>query len=682
MLSERFISSKRNEPPDIDVDFEHQRREEVIQYIYEKYGRDRAAIAATLITYQPKSAVRDVGKALGMEPAQVDRLAKSLAWWDSRFVLEQRLREAGCDPESSIIGRLIHFARALIGFPRHLSQHVGGFVISRGPLSQLVPIENAAMPERSVIQWDKDDLDALELLKVDVLALGMLSAIRRALDFVNGYRGSALTLTEINNTEDKGKDQAVYDMICRADTIGVFQIESRAQMSMLPRLKPRNFYDLVIQIAIVRPGPIQGDMVHPYLKRRTLDPQKIDYESDEVKEVLGRTLGVPIFQEQVMKLAMVAADFTADEADQLRRSMAAWRRKGGLERFESKLKDGMRRKGYPVEFAERIYRQIQGFAEYGFPESHSASFAILAYASSWLKYHEPAAFLAAMLNSQPMGFYTASQLVQDARRHGVEVRTADVTVSGWECTLESPVTSHETCLSQPAVRLGLQMIKGLSQAAAERIAGARVKRAFEDVADLARRADLGKRDLRCLAAAGALAELAGHRRNAHWVGAGAGALPHLLRPASFAEPLPLLAAPSEGDEIVADYASLGLTLGRHPLALLRPRLRQMRLSTAADIHALADGTPARAAGIVTCRQRPGTAKGVIFVTLEDETGYTNVIVWNRLVEEQRRELLGASLLGVHGIVQKEGATVHLVAHRLVDHSRLLGRLATSSRDFH
>ena len=688
MLSERFISMKRNEPPDIDVDFEHQRREEVIQYIYGKYGRDRAAIAATLITYQPKSAVRDVGKALGLELAQVDRLAKTLAWWDSRPVLEQRLREAGCDPESGIIRQLIFFVRALVGFPRHLSQHVGGFVISRGPLSRLVPIENAAMTERSVIQWDKDDLDVLHLLKVDVLALGMLSAIRRTLDFVNGCRGSALTLAEINNAEDKGKDPAVYEMICRADTIGVFQIESRAQMSMLPRLRPRNFYDLVIQIAIVRPGPIQGDMVHPYLKRRAMDPLKIEYESDEVREVLGRTLGVPIFQEQVMKLAMVAAGFTADEADELRRSMAAWRRKGGLERFESKLKEGMRKNRYPPEFADRIYRQIQGFAEYGFPESHSASFAILAYASSWLKYHEPAAFLAAMLNSQPMGFYSPSQLLQDAQRHGVEVRPADVTVSGWECTLErseeapSLIIHHSSSVSRPAVRLGLLMIKGLSQAVAERIASVRAIRAFGDVADLALRADLDKRDLRCLAAAGALAALAGHRHNAHWLAAGAPALSQLLQPAPFVEALPSLPAPSEGADLIADYASLGLTLGPHPLALLRPRLRKMKLSSASELHALANGTRARAAGIVTCRQRPGTAKGVVFVTLEDETGYTNVIVWNRLVEEQRRELLGASLLGVHGVVQKEGAVVHLVAHRLVDHSRLLGKLRTGSRDFH
>ncbi|HKA39491.1 MAG TPA: error-prone DNA polymerase [Burkholderiales bacterium] len=680
VLFERFISRERNEPPDIDVDFEHQRREEVIQHIYAKYGRERAALAATVITYRARSALRDAGKALGLAPAQVDRLAKSLAWWDGRRVLRERLREAGTDPESPVIQRLIAVLNVLVGFPRHLSQHVGGFVISSGPLSRLVPIENAAMKQRSVIQWDKDDLEALGLLKVDVLGLGMLSAIRRTLALVNRHRGGALAMEDIL---ERGDDPAVYAMIRRADTIGVFQIESRAQMSMLPRLAPREFYDLVIEVAIVRPGPIQGGMVHPYLKRRR-DPRLVTYPSKAVEEVLRRTLGVPIFQEQVMQLAVVAADFTPGEADELRRSMAAWRRKGGLEKFERKLHEGMARNGYSKEFAERIYKQICGFGEYGFPESHAASFALLAYVSSWLKHYEPAAFLAGLLNSQPMGFYSASALVQDARRHGVEVRSADVTVSEWECTLEpgeadlSLVTRH----SSPAVRLGLLMVKGLSEAAARQIHAARTAAPLADVEDLGRRAELDRRDLRNLAAAGALAALAGHRRAAHWQAAGMQARPPLLRDAPIRDREPALLPPSEGEDIVADYRSLGLTLGRHPLALLRGQLRRLRLASAAELHALPNGRPARTAGIVTGRQRPSTAKGVVFVTLEDETGYVNVVVWNDLVERQRRELLGSSLLGVEGIMQKEGEVVHLVARRLTDYTALLGRLKVESRDFH
>jgi error-prone DNA polymerase len=674
-LFERFISRERNEPPDIDVDFEHQRREEVIQYVYEKYGRARAAIAATVICYRPRSAVRDVGKALGLELSQVDRLAKSLAWWDSRHTIPERLRESGFDPESMVIRHLVALVTALIGFPRHLSQHVGGFVISRGPLSELVPIENAAMPERSVLQWDKDDLDALGLLKVDVLALGMLSVIRRALEFVDPQRRSADLMAEILN---RGDDPKVFEMICRSDTIGVFQIESRAQMSMLPRLRPERFYDLVIEIAIVRPGPIQGGMVHPYLRRKQgMEP--VTYPTEAVRNVLERTLGVPIFQEQVMQLAMVAANFSAGEADQLRRAMAAWRRKGGLEPFEQRLRLGMLANGYSEEFAQRVFSQICGFGEYGFPESHSASFALLAYVSAWLKHYEPAAFLAALLNSQPMGFYSPSVLVQDARRHGVEVRPVDVASSAAECTLER---NGERA---PAVRLGLSLVKGLSDAGAGRIAAARLQAPYADVSDLARRAALNRRDLSNLAAAGALRSVAGHRRSAHWLVAGTptqSMAEPLLRDAPVQETLPLLASPGEGEEIIADYRSLGLTLGRHPLALLRARLTRMRLASAQELKAMADGKPARTAGIVTCRQRPGTAQGVVFVTIEDETGYTNVIVWNDLVEKQRKELLGARLLGVEGYMQNDGGVSHLVARRLIDHSRLLGRLITESRDFH
>jgi error-prone DNA polymerase len=684
VLFERFISRERDEPPDIDVDFEHQRREEVIQYIYRKYGRDRAALAATVITYRPKSALRDVGKALGLELAQVDRLARSMHWWDGRHVAPERLRESGFDSESAVIVRLTELVNTIVGFPRHLSQHVGGFVISRGPLAELVPVENAAMPERSVIQWDKDDLEALGLLKVDVLALGMLSAVRRALELVNRYRGTAITMQGIL---DRGDDPAVYEMIRRADTVGVFQIESRAQMSMLPRLAPREFYDLVIEVAIVRPGPIQGGMVHPYLRRRQgLEP--VTYPSPAVEQALKRTLGVPIFQEQVMQLAVVAAGFSPGEADRLRRSMAAWRRKGGLEPFQERLIRGMLERGYERQFAEQIFQQILGFGEYGFPESHSASFALLAYVSSWLKHHEPAAFLAAMLNSQPLGFYSASQLVQDARRHGVDVRPVDITTSAWECTLEegrcdpSPITHHPSHFPRPAVRLGLLMAKGLTEAAAARIVAARDDASFQSVENLTRRAQLDRRDLRNLAAAGALAALAGHRHAAHWASAGIDIAPGLLEDAPVCEPLPQLAQPTEGEDLVADYASLGLTLGRHPLALLRRRLSRMRLATAADLQRLPHGRLTRTAGIVTCRQRPSTAKGVVFVTLEDETGCVNVVVWRALVERQRRELTGSSLLGVEGEIQREGEVVHLVAHRLTDHTRLLGRLAAESRDFH
>ena len=635
MLFERFVSRERNEPPDIDVDFEHQRREEVIQYVYRKYGRERAALAATVICYRPKSAVRDVGKALGLPLEEVDRIAKSFAFWDTKIEKTNPLME---------------LAGALVGFPRHLSQHVGGFVISRGPLSELVPMENAAMPDRTVIQWDKDDLEALGLLKVDVLALGMLSAIRRALDMLG------MTMQEV-----PPEDPAVYGMIQKADTIGVFQIESRAQMSMLPRLKPANFYDLVIEVAIVRPGPIQGGMVHPYLRRRRgLEP--VVYPSPEVKRVLERTLGVPIFQEQVMELAMVAAGFTPGEADRLRRSMAAWRRSGNLDQFEPKLKSGMQRNGYSAEFADSIYRQILGFGEYGFPESHSASFALLVYVSSWLKHHHPAAFCAALLNSQPMGFYAPAQLVQDARRHGVEVRPPDVNASDWDCSLE-----------QGALRLGLRIVSGLSEAEGRRLAAGKP---FAAIADM----KLQRKDLRCLASAGALASLAGHRRLAHWAAAGAERRSPLDAPA--AERWPELAAPREGEDIVADYASLGLTLGRHPLALLRGHLRHRRLLTSEQLHKLPHGSAARAAGLVTCRQRPDTASGVIFVTLEDETGNVNVVVWRTLSERQKAELLGARLLGVQGVIERDGEVVHLVARRLVDYSTLLGPLAAPSRDFH
>jgi error-prone DNA polymerase len=699
-LFERFISKERNEPPDIDVDFEHQRREEVMQYVYNKYGRHRAALAATLITYRPRSAVRDVGKALGLDLAQVDRLAALFAWWDGRAVHPDRVREAGFDPENPVLRRLIALAGKVIGFPRHLSQHVGGFVIARDLLERMVPVENAAMPDRTVIQWDKDDLDAMGLLKVDCLALGMLSAIRRTFDLMNGFYPHLQNRFGIASIP--AEDPAVYEMIQRADTIGVFQIESRAQQSMLPRLRPACFYDLVIEVAIVRPGPIQGGMVHPYLRRRQ-SKEKVTYPSDAVKAVLERTLGVPIFQEQVMQLAIVAAGFTPGEADRLRRSMAAWRRRGGLEAFEQRLIDGMAQRGYEEAFARQIYQQILGFGEYGFPESHSASFALLVYVSSWLKCYEPAAFCGALLNSQPMGFYAPAQLVQDARRHGVEVRPPDVTISDWDCTLEAVEGSSTVIPAQagiqrlssttldprfrgddqrPALRLGLRMVRSLTEAAALRIMNARRTAPFASVADLAHRAMLDRRDLAALADGDALAALAGHRHSAVWKVAGVQRLPELLAGSAASESDPALRAPTEGQDIVADYRRLGLTLRRHPLALLRSHLRTRRLATAKEIAASADRKLVRTAGIVIGRQKPDTASGVIFMTLEDETGSTNVVVWRDLQERQRREVLGARLLAVYGRVEREGDVVHVLAGRLVDLTPLLGELPTRSRDFH
>ncbi len=669
-LFERFITRERNEPPDIDVDFEHERREEVIQYLYGKYGRERAALAATVITYRPKSALRDVGKALGLGLDQIALLSSNLAWWDRATLAPERLRELGFDPANPTLRRLVRLVTLLLGFPRHLSQHVGGFVIARGKLSRLVPIENAGMAERTVIQWDKDDLDAVGLLKVDCLALGMLSAIRRSLDLVNRFRGTSLSMSAI-----PAEDAAVYRMISRADTVGVFQIESRAQMAMLPRLRPACFYDLVIEVAIVRPGPIQGDMVHPYLRRRQ-GLEAVSYPSEAVRGILERTLGIPIFQEQVIKIAMVAAGFSAGEADQLRRSMAAWRRSGALEPFEQRLIEGMSQRGYSETFARQIYAQIQGFGEYGFPESHAASFALLVYVSAWLKCHEPAAFLCALLNSQPMGFYAPAQLVQDARRHRVDVRAVDVGASDWESTLERGRDGS------PAVRLGLHQVQGLGQAAAERLVQARTQRSFADVADLARRARLQRQDLEALASAGALQSLSGHRHRARWAVAGIEAPLPLLERARPREASPLLRRPSEGEDIVADYASLGLTLGRHPLALLRAHLtRRRRYLNAAAVRGLASGSAVHTAGLVVSRQHPGSASGVTFVTIEDESGQTNIIVWSRLGARQRRELLHARLLGIAGEVQNEAGVVHVIAQCLFDESELLGGLKASSRDF-
>jgi error-prone DNA polymerase len=753
LLFERFISKERNEPPDIDIDFEHNRREEVIQHIYSKYGRHRAAIAATVIMYRPRSALRDLGKAFGLSVQESGNLAKVMQWWDGGETMPERLREAGFDPDNPLLARLLPLARELVlfpGFPRHLSQHVGGFVISEGPLEELVPIENASMADRTVVQWDKDDLNDLGLLKVDVLALGMLTALKLAFDLVNKHRGTTYTLGSL-----PAEDPAVYGMISRADTIGVFQIESRAQMAMLPRLKPKEYYDLVIEVAIVRPGPIQGDMVHPYLRRRN-QQEPVEYPSQEVRQVLQRTLGVPIFQEQVMQIAIVAAGFSPGEADALRRAMGAWKRSGGIDHFKDKLLRGMRVRNYSEDFANRIYLQMLGFGEYGFPESHAASFALLVYDSAWLKHFEPAAFTCALLNSQPMGFYAPAQLVRDTRAHGVEVRPVDVCVSEWDCTLEgegrrpAPNAGHGLAAcgervamdgrpglarsmdcaaqwpaglrlqgryneqardhaserpSQPALRLGMRLVKSLSEEGARRLVEAREQRPFRDVQDLAERAALDRRDLEALAAAGAFAALSGNRHLAFWEVAGTervterlarespagrpsarssslGSLELDTRTGHLAEGQPLLTAPTEGERIVADYASVGLTLGRHPLALLRERLRKKQLLSADELKCVANGRQVRTAGIVLMRQRPQTASGVTFLTLEDESGQVNVIVWERVGHEHRQALVDSRLLEVHGEWQRQDEVMHLIARRLLNRTQWLGELLTRSRDFH
>jgi error-prone DNA polymerase len=670
-LVERFISKERNEPPDIDVDFEHERREEVIQYIYRKYSRERAALAATVISYRPRSAIRDVGKALGLDDLQVARVARSMQWWEGAGIEEQRITEAGFDPGSEKVRRWLRLVDELIGFPRHLSQHVGGFVIAERALDELVPVENAAMPERTVIQWDKDDLEELGLLKVDVLGLGMLSAIRRSFALIEGFGGRKHTIATVPSEDEK-----VYDMISRADTMGVFQIESRAQMAMLPRLKPKNYYDLVIEVAIIRPGPIQGDMVHPYLRRRSGE-EAVSYPSEAVRQVLERTLGVPIFQEQVMHLAMVAAGFTAGEADQLRRAMASWRRNGDLERFERRLIDGMLARNYEQEFAERIFNQIKGFGEYGFPESHAASFALLVYVSAWLKHHEPAAFCCALLNSQPMGFYAPQQLVRNAREHGVEVRPVDVNCSDWDSKLERREQD-----GRPALRLGLHCVKSLSAEGGKRLVEARRAGAFAAIREAAERAALGSKDLGALASAGAFKELASNRHRARWDVAGVEPPTELFPSMRFVEAVPMLRRPTEGEDITSDYRHLGLTLGRHPLALLRARLDELEVCNAREVADLRHGTRVRSAGLVITRQRPSSASGVMFVTLEDETGYINLVVWDSLAQSERRIAAGAALMGVVGKVQKEGAVLHVIAERLYDHSDLLGPLVTRSRDFH
>ncbi|RDI15287.1 DNA polymerase III subunit alpha [Comamonas sp. AG1104] len=738
LLFERFISKERSEPPDIDVDFEHARREEVIQYIYGKYGRDRAALTAVVSCWRSRSALRDVGKALGLPADLIDALAKGQYWFSEHAQAQAQTHAEAADSveedqapealpedwvqrklqEAEVLAREMHcavgahrlrlwieLAWQLKDSPRHLSQHVGGFVLTEGKLTRLVPVEPATMARRSVIQWDKDDLDVVGLLKVDVLALGMLTMLRNALNERARWRGEPWELHQIPQ-----EDAATYEMICQADTVGTFQIESRAQMSMLPRLQPRTFYDLVVEVAIVRPGPIQGGMVHPYLLARERARRKLPLklEKPELENALLRTLGVPIFQEQVMQIAMDAAKFSAGKADELRRSMAAWKRKGGVHKFERPLIDGMVARGYKLEFAQAIFAQMLGFGEYGFPESHAYSFALLAYASAWLKRHEPAIFLQALLNAQPMGFYSPSQLVQDARRHGVRVLPVDVCHSHWHCTLEAPLQAMRgVAQPQPAVRLGLNRVARLGKAAALRIEGEASQAPWKDASDLAIRARLDKADMEALAAADALRSLAGHRRQQMWAAAAQASLPPIFAQAAIHEPRLELPQAAEGEEIMFDYAATGLSLRRHPLALLRPRLARHGLKTAAELRQMLPGQKVRACGIVTVRQRPPTANGTLFITLEDETGVINLVVWSQTFARWRSALLASRLLAVEGIWQRstapqleasesegdmpaaqtgqEPAVRHLVVMKARDVTRWLGRFAEvglNSRDFH
>jgi len=683
VLFERFISAARNEPPDIDVDFEHERREEVIQYIYEKYGRQRAGMTAEVITYRGRSAVRDVGKAMGLSLDMVDNLAGRLDWWDHGTLDDARIREAGLDPDDPVVRRVVELSSQLLGFPRHLSQHVGGMVMTRGPLCELVPIENAAMEGRTVIQWDKDDIDALGILKVDVLGLGMLTCLRKALSLINAADDGEKPQPPLELHTIPAEDPAVYDMLCKGDSVGVFQVESRAQMSMLPRLRPRCFYDLVIEVAIVRPGPIQGDMVHPYLRRRNGE-EPVSYPGEALRSVLGKTLGVPLFQEQAMRVAMVAAGFSAEEADSLRRAMAAWRRGGAIDAFHQKIVDGMIKNGYTREFAEQCFHQIRGFGEYGFPESHAASFALLVYASAWIKRYYPAAFCAALLNSQPMGFYAPAQIVRDAREHGVEVLPADVNYSEWDCTLQR--TTGAGC-GGPAVRLGLRMIRGLRTSDARRIVEARRRCGrFASVRDLWRAAGLSRCTMRQLAEADALGSLGLSRRQALWQ---AMSLPD--------EPLPLFETVKNDEErtppsglpempldghVIMDYRTTGLSLRQHPVALVRPHLEAMGIASAAQVRQTAHGRWVRTAGLVLVRQRPATAGGIVFETLEDETGIVNLIIRPDVYERYRQAARHAALLRADGRVQRHGDVIHVMVRRLYDLGALLRGCSVSSRDFH
>ncbi len=676
LLFERFISKERNEPPDIDIDFEHERREEVIQYIYRKYGRDRAALTAEVITYRGRSAMRDVGKALGLSLDCVDRLAKDIDWWSDQVNRDASLRAMGLDPREPTLKLATQLAGEIMGFPRHRSQHVGGFVITRGPLCEMVPIENAAMPDRTIIEWDKDDVDAMGMLKVDCLGLGMLTCIRKSFDFLRQQEHD-LTLATV-----PAEDPAVYDMICEADTVGVFQVESRAQMSMLPRLKPRTYYDLVIEVAIVRPGPIQGDMVHPYLRRRCGE-EPVDYPSEEVKRVLQRTLGVPLFQEQAMALAIVAAGFSAGEADQLRRAMAAWKRDGNkLRRFESRFIGGMLERGYQREYAERCFQQLQGFSEYGFPESHAASFALLVYVSSWLKRHHPAVFAAALLNSQPMGFYAPAQIVRDAQQHGVEVRPVDVNHSAWDCTIEIDPDRA------PALRLGMRLVRGLSQKDAELVASAAAAHGpFRSIAGLYRASGVRASALRRLASADGFGSMGLTRQAALWHVRALRdeTLPMFEGVDAPAEPPPRLPAVSAPRRVIQDYGSIGLSLKAHPMTFLREMLdkrRVLRNQTLADERACPHGLKASVAGLVLVRQRPGTASGLIFMTIEDETGTANLIIRPHIFERYRRAARHGVAVIARGTVERQGKVVHIVVTAIESLDETIRDLIVRPRDFH
>ncbi len=681
LLFERFVSQERDEPPDIDVDFEHERREEIIQWIYTTYGHDKAALCSTVTRYRAKGAIRDVGKALGLPEDIIKALSAGMWSWSDELASDQSLREQGLNPEDRRLALTLKLAQQLMGAPRHLGQHPGGFVLTHDRLDDLVPIEPASMADRQVIEWDKDDIEALKFMKVDVLALGMLTCMSKAFDLLREHKGEDLDLAGIPQ-----EDKATYAMIRKADTLGTFQIESRAQMAMLPRMKPRTFYDLVIQVAIVRPGPIQGDMVHPYLRRRE-GKEPVEYPTPELEAVLGKTLGVPLFQESAMKVAMVCAGFTGGEADQLRKSMATFKFTGGVSRFKEKLVSGMIKNGYSAEFAEKTFSQLEGFGSYGFPESHAASFALIAYASNYVKRHFPDVFCTALLNSQPMGFYAPAQIVQDARAHGIEVRPVCINQSRWDCTLELIERTN-----RHAVRLGMRLVKGLAVADSARIVAARMNASFETVDDVWRRSYVPTEALVQLAEADAfLPSLKLQRRDAIWA-------IKALRD----EPLPLFAAASErearaiteqqepevalrqmtaGHNVVADYSHVGLTLRDHPIAFLRKELTARRIVTCAEAMNARDGRWLMTAGLVLVRQKPGSAKGVMFITIEDETGPANLVVWPSLFERRRRIVLGSSMMAINGRVQREGEVAHLVAQQLFDLSGELAELTDRDLDF-
>jgi error-prone DNA polymerase len=661
LLFERFISAERREPPDIDVDFEHERREEVIQWIFTTYGHDRAALCAAVARYRSRGAVRDVGKVLGLTEDITAMLASQVWGWSEDGVDEQHAAELNLNLTDRRLRLTLELARELIGFPRHLSQHPGGFVLTQDRLDTLVPIEPAAMADRQVIEWDKDDIDTLRFMKVDVLGLGMLGCMRRALDLLAEHRNMRMTMADIPH-----EDSATYKMIQQADTLGVFQIESRAQMSMLPRLKPATFYDIVIQVAIVRPGPIQGDMVHPYLRRRE-KLEAVEYPTPELESVLGKTLGVPLFQEQAMKVAIVCAGFTPTEADQLRRSMATFKMTGGVSKFQAQLIEGMVARGYQREFAERTFKQIEGFGSYGFPESHAASFALIAYASSWLKCHHPDIFCAALLNAQPMGFYAPAQIVRDARQHGVEIRPMSVNDSRWDCTLE------QTGGKYLAVRLGLRMAKGLAAKDAADVVFARGDTLYASIADVHRRARVSAGALERLAEADAFGCLGLDRRSALWQVRALSdtELPLFASQESFAEPETHITPMKPGREVVEDYRSSGLTLRRHPVSFLRQELDRMSITRAQTLDQTRDGRRITVAGIVLVRQKPGSAKGVMFITIEDETGHANLIIWPSVFEKQRRLILSAGMIACRGRLQREAGVTHIIADELTDLSTLL-----------